>query len=230
MLHSSLQSVMALKRRTFLGATALTVSFAGCLGGSGGSDSGTTTTTTEAATSTETSATTGAGTTTSPPESAGTTRTTGTTGATERTGTPGATGTSGTTVQVYSHPDLGDILVGPDRMTLYMFDSDTEGESMSTCTNGCAETWPPLTVTGEPSTGDDVTAQLATFERETGETQVMAGGWPLYYFAPDQQPGDATGQGVNNIWWVLSPDGTPMKATTTTTTAEDSTSTGGFGY
>jgi predicted lipoprotein with Yx(FWY)xxD motif len=207
---------MELKRRTFLGATALTVGFAGCLGGSGGSNSGVTTTTTETSPPTDTSTTTGAATTTAATESPRT--------------TAGTAGTTGPTVQVFSHPDLGDILVGPDQLTLYMFESDTEGESMSTCYNGCAETWPPLTVTGEPATGDEVTAQLATFERETGETQVMAGGWPLYYFAPDEQPGDATGQGVNDVWWVLSPDGTPIKATATTTTDGNSTPAGGGGY
>jgi predicted lipoprotein with Yx(FWY)xxD motif len=102
-------------------------------------------------------------------------------------------------------------------MTLYMFDRDSEGESASTCTGDCADAWPPLTTAGEPSAGDGVTARLATFEREGGETQVTAGGWPLYYFASDEQPGDASGQGVDGFgaqWWVLAPDGTPMRTTT----------------
>jgi predicted lipoprotein with Yx(FWY)xxD motif len=219
---------MELKRRTFLGATALTVGFAGCLGGSGGnggSNADTTTTTTEASPPPNTS-TTGAATTTAAPESPGATGTTGTAGTTGPTGT---TETTGPTVQVSSHPDLGDILVGPEGMTLYMFDQDTEGNSASACYDSCAQSWPPLTVTGKPSAGDSVTAQLATFERETGDTQVMAGGWPLYYFAADEQPGDANGQGVNDVWWVLSPDGTPMRAATTTI-GETDTPTGGRRY
>lgn len=53
----------------------------------------------------------------------------------------------------------------------------------------------------------------------------MAGGWPLYYFTPDKQVGDAMGQGVNDVWWVLSPDGSPIR--TTTTAGGSNTSTGG---
>ena len=98
---------MELKRRAFLGAAALTVGFAGCLSGGGSSNSGTTTTTTEAATSPDTTAAT--------PVSPGTTGTTGSTG---------TAGTTGSTVRVSSHPTLGEILVGPDGMTLYMFDQD----------------------------------------------------------------------------------------------------------
>lgn len=115
------------------------------------------------------------------------------------------------TVQVRSHSEHGDILVGSDEMTLYMFDQDTQGEGMSSCYDGCADSWPPLTVDDDPVAGDGVTVDLGTFERETGERQVMAGGWPLYYFAPDEEPGDATGQGANDVWWVLTPDGTPIK-------------------
>ncbi|MFW5939611.1 MAG: hypothetical protein ACOCSD_00345 [Halolamina sp.] len=33
------------------------------------------------------------------------------------------------------------------------------------------------------------------------------GGLPLYTFAADEQPGDANGQGANDVWWVLGPDG-----------------------
>lgn len=135
----------------------------------------------------------------------------------DRTPTEGTDGTptdadDGTpTVQVRSHPDHGDVLVGPDGMTLYVFDQDTEGEAASACDGGCAESWPPLTVTDDPVAGPDVTADLETFERDDGDRQVTAGGWPLYYFASDEEPGDASGQGVNDVWWVLAPDGTPVK-------------------
>jgi hypothetical protein len=57
-----------------------------------------------------------------------------------------------------------------------------------------------------------VTAELAIFERDTCETQVAAGGWPLYYFASDGSPGDVEGQGANGVWWVLAPDGTPIRS------------------
>ncbi|WP_206674353.1 MULTISPECIES: COG4315 family predicted lipoprotein [Halolamina] len=121
------------------------------------------------------------------------------------------------TVQVRSHPELGGVLVGPEGMTLYAFDQDTQGSGESTCSGGCLENWPALTVDGEPSAGRDVTAALSTFERDDGTTQVAANGWPLYYFTPDEEPGDATGQGASDAWWVLRPDGSPVRSTGTDT-------------
>jgi len=141
----------------------------------------------------------------------------------------GSDGGTSATVQVRSHDELGDILVDAEGMTLYMFDSDTKGEGASTCYEGCAENWPPLTVDGEPTAGDGVTAELTTFERDTGETQVAAAGWPLYYFAPDESPGDATGQGVNDVWWVLGPDGSVKRASATPTPTATESGGGGGG-
>lgn len=139
--------------------------------------------------------------------------------------TPTDAAGSDATVQVASHPEYDDILVDAAGMTLYVFDRDTEGDGSSVCTGDCADAWPPLTVTGEPTAGAGVTASLSTFERESGETQVAAGGWPLYYFNSDGEPGDAEGQGVGDVWWVVAPDGTPRRPETTATP----TPTGGGG-
>ena len=139
-----------------------------------------------------------------------------------------STSSTDATVRVRSHPELGEILVGPDGRTLYMFDPDTRGSGASSCSGSCAEAWPPLTVDGEPTQGDGVTAELTTFERDGGETQVAAGGWPLYYYVDDAGPGDANGQGVNGVWWVLGPDGTPKRSESTPTPTP--TSSGGGTY
>jgi predicted lipoprotein with Yx(FWY)xxD motif len=130
----------------------------------------------------------------------------------------------GATVAVTDHPEYGEILVDGDGMTLYMFDSDTQGDLVSTCTDGCEDAWPPLTGDGEPAAGDGVTAELATVEREGGGTQVAANGWPLYNYQSDREPGDTSGQGVGGTWWVLEPSGTPIRSSpeTTTATATDS--------
>lgn len=120
-------------------------------------------------------------------------------------------GSGDATVRVRSHPEFGEILVGPDGMTLYSFDMDTQDVAESTCYDDCAEAWPPLTVEATPEAGADVAAELTTFEREDGAMQVAANGWPLYYFANDEEPGDASGQGVNDVWWVLGADGAPIR-------------------
>lgn len=126
------------------------------------------------------------------------------------------------TVQTKTTDEYGDILVDSEGMTLYMFDKDTKGDGASACYDGCADNWPPF-VAEDPSAGDDVSAALSTFERDGGDMQVTANGWPLYYFASDESPGDAKGQGVGDVWWVLDPAGTPVTGasdTTTTTTSD----------
>jgi hypothetical protein len=34
---------------------------------------------------------------------------------------------------------------------------------------------------------------------------------PLYYYAQDKAPGDVAGQGVNNVWYLVSPGGEMIK-------------------
>lgn len=128
-------------------------------------------------------------------------------------------------VQVASHSEYGDVLADSDGRTLYMFDQDTQGEAASTCYDSCAETWPPLTVSESPSAGSNVTASLETFARENGDEQVTADGWPLYYFAGDSEAGDANGQAVNDVWWVLAPDGTPKRTAESTAAGAAETTT-----
>lgn len=105
--------------------------------------------------------------------------------------------------------DLGTVLVDGEGMTLYLFTNDSPNTSV--CEGDCLAAWPPLT--GEPEAGEGVDESLlATFERSDGSTQVSYNGWPLYYWAQDSEPGDATGQGVNDVWWVVSPEGEAIGA------------------
>lgn len=135
-------------------------------------------------------------------------------------GSDGSDSSDDPTVMIRSHEEFGDVLVGPDEMTLYNFDADTQGDPSSACDGNCAEAWPPLFVEGTPIAGDNVEADLTTFDRGDGTTQVAANGWPLYYFDGDEAPGDVAGQGVNEVWWVLEPDGTPIRTTDGNTEGE----------
>lgn len=125
-------------------------------------------------------------------------------------GTAGDEGAAAATVALGS-TDLGEVLVGPDGMTLYLYDPDAQGAS--TCYDQCAQAWPPLLADdGAPAAGDGVDAALlGTTERTDGGLQVTYDGWPLYYWAQDDAPGDATGQGVNDVWWVLDASGEPIR-------------------
>ncbi|MDX1468693.1 MAG: hypothetical protein R3258_05080 [Acidimicrobiia bacterium] len=100
--------------------------------------------------------------------------------------------------------DLGDILSDGEGNTLYLFTPDAQGES--TCYDQCEQNWPPFT--GMVTAGSGVDASLIdTVTRTDGSTQVTYNGWPLYYFAGDSAPGDTNGQGLNGIWFVVSPAG-----------------------
>jgi predicted lipoprotein with Yx(FWY)xxD motif len=106
---------------------------------------------------------------------------------------------------------LGTILVDGKGMTLYLFTKDTQGSGKSTCEAGCLAAWPPLLGTPTAGTGTDK-ALLGTLTRTDGTTQVTYNGWPLYYWAQDSAPGQTTGQGVQNVWWVVSPAGAAIGA------------------
>ncbi len=102
--------------------------------------------------------------------------------------------------------DLGDHLVDGAGRTLYLFTVDPQGGDTSACSGDCAATWPPLT--GDVAAGDGVDGGLlGSVTRDDGSTQVTYNGWPLYYFAADAAPGDTNGQGVGDVWFVVSPAG-----------------------
>ena len=106
--------------------------------------------------------------------------------------------------------DLGDIVVDTEGRTLYVFLADEGSES--TCYDDCEGAWPPLTVEGEPVAGEGIEASLlGTSERTDGSTQVTLDGHPLYYFAQDATPDDVNGQGVGDVWYVVSPAGAPIQ-------------------
>jgi len=126
------------------------------------------------------------------------------------------------TVEVRTHPEYGVILTDPEGMTLYLFTNDEAGES--TCYDDCAEAWPPLTVEGSPTIPDGLPGEFDTTERDDGTEQVTYEGMPLYYFQNDEEPGDATGQGANDVWFVVNPT-CPGDETETAAGAE--TTTGG---
>lgn len=116
---------------------------------------------------------------------------------------------AGAPVVAVAESDLGPILVDGEGMTLYLFTQDSPG--MSACLDQCLEAWPILE--GEPTAGEGVDESLlGSFEREDGTVQAPYADWPLSYFAQDTAPGDVTGQGVNEVWYVLSPQGEMVEA------------------
>lgn len=102
--------------------------------------------------------------------------------------------------------DLGQIVVDAEGRTLYVFLADESSES--TCYDECEDTWPPLTVEGDAVAGQGIDASLlGTSERTDGSTQVTLNGHPLYHFGDDQTADDMNGQGIGDVWFVVSPTG-----------------------
>ena len=114
---------------------------------------------------------------------------------------------------------LGSIISGMVRSTesnrlIHRISTGSRGKRMAKSgTNGDRSTapitsraWPPLV--GEVIAGEGVDASLlGAVTRDDGTQQATYNGWPLYYFAGDAVAGETNGQGINDVWYVLSADG-----------------------
>ena len=123
--------------------------------------------------------------------------------ATEAPETPAATSGVAATI---GDSDLGPILAGNNGLTLYGFTNDVE--AASTCYGTCAEAWPPVIVDADFAVAPGLDVGIfATTERDDGSLQLVAGKWPLYFFAGDANPGDLAGQGSGDVWFAVDLDG-----------------------
>lgn len=91
------------------------------------------------------------------------------------------------------------VLVGPNGMTLYVFDRDAGGRSA--CNGPCATNWPPLMA----GMNDVPVGDWTIVAREDSSRQWSYRGHPVYYWSKDGKPGDRTGDGFNNMWHVVRP-------------------------
>ena len=108
-------------------------------------------------------------------------------------------------VVVTNNEQYGPVLTTPDGMSVYLYVLDEA--AASTCIDACANNWPPLLAgDGEaPVGGDGVDATLlGTVARADGSSQVTYGGWPLYTFRRDTEPGHVRGQGLGDQFYLVS--------------------------
>jgi predicted lipoprotein with Yx(FWY)xxD motif len=102
---------------------------------------------------------------------------------------------------------LGNVVVDGKGMTAYFFDKDTANSGTSACSGQCATLWPAITTTSATPTVKGVTGKIGTITGVDGSKQITINGLPIYTFANDKAVGDVTGQGVQGIWWAISPAG-----------------------
>ena len=93
------------------------------------------------------------------------------------------------------------VLVGPNGMTLYVFDRDEANSGKSACNGSCATNWPALIALDTDKPVGDYTV----ITRDDGKKQWALKGKPLYYWSKDSKPGDKTGDGFMNIWHAAKP-------------------------
>jgi predicted lipoprotein with Yx(FWY)xxD motif len=106
-------------------------------------------------------------------------------------------------VKVSKNEKVGSFLTDDKGMTLYVFKKDTPGKSA--CAGPCVEAWPLFYSEKVVVTGGLKPEDFKTITREDGKKQTTYKGMPLYYFVKDGKPGDTTGQGVKDVWFVAVP-------------------------
>lgn len=105
--------------------------------------------------------------------------------------------------------DLGTVVVDQEGYTLYRFDDDTADPPTTTCVDACAEKWPPFVVDRAATLRVDGVEQseVGLVARPDGSTQLTIGGWAVYRFGGDTEPGATEGQGMGGSWYAVTPDG-----------------------
>ncbi|MDT7782999.1 MAG: hypothetical protein QOF58_1418 [Pseudonocardiales bacterium] len=103
--------------------------------------------------------------------------------------------------------DLGPILVDQAGRTLYAFTKDEN--KPDACDADCIAVWPAFTSESTVEAGEGADAKLIG---TTEETQAVYGKWRMYYYVGDAAAGDLNGQGVDDEWFAVAPDGGLVRA------------------
>jgi predicted lipoprotein with Yx(FWY)xxD motif len=105
------------------------------------------------------------------------------------------------------------IVVDSGGFTLYHLTSEKKGSIG--CSGSCRKTWPPLLVVGaeKPLAGAGLSAsKLGTIKRRDGGVQLTYNGYALYLYSGDKKAGQTHGQGVERLWYAMTPAGVVTRA------------------
>jgi predicted lipoprotein with Yx(FWY)xxD motif len=97
---------------------------------------------------------------------------------------------------------LGQVYTDANGMTLYTFDKDTMGTSMSACTGKCIENWPAFVAEEGAMADEDWTIVQFTDADGTVKNMWAYDGMPAYLYVGDKKTGDVTGEGKGGVWHV----------------------------
>ncbi len=97
-------------------------------------------------------------------------------------------------VSLAGHPQFGNYLTDASGMTLYV-------TTKTDCAGVCLTVWPPYIA---PSLAGDIVAPLGVAEnKDAGVLQYTWNGKFLYYYTGDRKPGDISGKGFSNAWFLV---------------------------
>ncbi|WIX89282.1 hypothetical protein [Amycolatopsis sp. DG1A-15b] len=109
--------------------------------------------------------------------------------------------------------DLGLLLVDGTGYTIYRYDRDTPNPPRSNCNGACATKWIPVKAGGNLPAIDVDQSLIGQITRADGIEQLTLAGWPLYHFTGDSEPADTSGQGLDQAWYPIAPDGKKITLT-----------------
>ena len=109
-------------------------------------------------------------------------------------------------VLVFSHPSYGEILTDQSGNVLYGFSIDSVGGDPIYI--GAA--WPLAPQIADPEPDAGVTAALTSriFSNTSGGPWLKVNNRPVYTYASDSEPNQASGHGLGSVWFTIKPDGT----------------------
>ena len=109
-------------------------------------------------------------------------------------------------VLVFNHPSYGEILTDQSGNALYGFSIDSVGGDPIYI--GAA--WPlaPQITDQEPDAGVTATLTSGTFSNASGGPWLKINNRPVYTYASDSEPNQASGHGLGSVWFTIKPDGT----------------------
>jgi predicted lipoprotein with Yx(FWY)xxD motif len=103
---------------------------------------------------------------------------------------------------------LGQVVTDASGMTLYRYDGDSANPPASHCDGPCSQMWPPALATSSTATLDGIDqSAVGVILRKDGTKQITINGWAVYRFIKDAAPGDAKGQGAQQKWYAVTPQG-----------------------
>jgi predicted lipoprotein with Yx(FWY)xxD motif len=110
------------------------------------------------------------------------------------------------TVLVFNHPSYGEILTDQSGNVLYGFSIDSVGGDPIYI----GSAWPLAPQIADPEPDAGVTAALTsgTFSNASGGPWLKVNNRPVYTYASDSEPNQASGHGLGSVWFTIKADGT----------------------